>query len=460
MMNNKEKLLWLLDKTTPLKTWSFLEDLQRTEKLSASAISDLQWARLQELLEFAYRKTAFYRQRFDRIGLRPSDLKCREDFAKIPLLTREELGQHRAQIKSGESDFFIRSSGSTGRSPSQTHVDFKAASQKYAVYLRHLLRSGWDFDTKIIHFLPSVYEKKIVDRENGIKQLLSTFVQNEIAHAFFTSREVLFYDGLSPIIEKEKLKYYFKKINAFKNVIIMGRGSFLGLLAHNLRMSGWAIVKPRAIVNIGELLPEPLAQRIAAVFDAPVYNIYGSAELSYIAGSCPQKSLLHLNEETHYVETVKDGDGSSISGKWGNIVVTDLFNHSMPLIRYQVGDVGHIRQDGCGCGGSRLLEVGGRQEALIKLNGRDPISEKEICDDLLDFENIWQFKLEFRGNGAYKLEIVGDNVHCHQESIMGRLKAMGFDKVSVNFTERLDDHVDKMRYVKVQDMSSAVNVSR
>ena len=205
----KELLLSLLDKTTKYKTITFLKELNRTRNLSPAEIKKFRWERLKEVMEFAYKRSELYNNIFKEHGLTPKDIKYEEDLKLLPLITRDQIKKYNKQMITGERDFFIQSSGTQSNSPLRTYLDSDAASKKYAVYLRHLLNCGWDFSTRIIFFLPSMYKNKIFDYENGAKQLFFTYIQNKIAHEFFTNREVAFYDNLNPYIKNEELKKYW-----------------------------------------------------------------------------------------------------------------------------------------------------------------------------------------------------------------------------------------------------------
>ena len=62
---------------------------------------------------------------------------------------------------------------------------------------------------------------------------------------------------------------------------------------------------------------------------------------------------MHINAESLYVETVPPQDTQSFEYSekgTGEIVVTDLLNYGMPLIRYKMGDMGILADELCACG--------------------------------------------------------------------------------------------------------------
>jgi phenylacetate-CoA ligase len=88
---------------------------------------------------------------------------------------------------------------------------------------------------------------------------------------------------------------------------------------------------------------------IEKAFSCKVLNRYGSREVGLIASECQQQSGLHINADNLHVEIVKNGKAVPV-GESGDILVTDFSNKGMPLIRYNLGDVGRLSKDICSCG--------------------------------------------------------------------------------------------------------------
>ncbi|HBG37044.1 MAG TPA: hypothetical protein DDW88_08275 [Treponema sp.] len=53
----------------------------------------LQFARLKNLIEKIYANVPFYKEKFDALGLKPSDIRCLEDIKKLPFTTKDDLRQ-------------------------------------------------------------------------------------------------------------------------------------------------------------------------------------------------------------------------------------------------------------------------------------------------------------------------------------------------------------------------------
>jgi phenylacetate-CoA ligase len=151
-----------------------------------------------------------------------------------------------------------------------------------------------------------------------------------------------------------------------------GYATVLGAFAEHLRRRaeapGFGL---KCIVSTAEVLTPGLRRVIEEVFATRVYEEYGCGEVGSIAHAC-EAGRLHLCEENLLVETVT-GDRACAPGEIGEIVVTELNNRAMPLIRYRLGDLGALAAEPCPCG--RTLGViegirGRVMDVLVDRRGR------------------------------------------------------------------------------------------
>ena len=144
------------------------------------------------------------------------------------------------------------------------------------------------------------------------------------------------------------------------------------MFARFLRNRGLSPPQPHAIVTSAEVLEPADRQVIEEVFGCPVFNRYGCREVGVIASECPAHQGLHIAAEGLLIEIVHGNDPVR-PGESGAILVTDLLNLGMPLIRYRIGDMGTWEEGPCPCGRGlpRLREVAGRvTDFLVGPDGR------------------------------------------------------------------------------------------
>lgn len=119
--------------------------------------------------------------------------------------------------------------------------------------------------------------------------------------------------------------------------------------------------------TVGETVTDSFRERLAEAGSAPVVDCYSTEEFGYVALQCPDvPENYHIMAETLIVEIIDDDGQPAGIGENGRVVVTDLHNFAMPLIRYATGD--HATAGGpcaCGRGLPTLRRVLGRTRNMI-----------------------------------------------------------------------------------------------
>jgi phenylacetate-CoA ligase len=119
----------------------------------------------------------------------------------------------------------------------------------------------------------------------------------------------------------------------------------------------------RTVATTAEMLLPNDRDLIACAFRSPVFDRYGLSEVAgYVAQECNVHQGLHVNTGLAVVEVVKDGQVCG-PGETGHVVVTNLHNYVMPIIRYDTGDLATVG-DVCSCG--RAFPM------LARIEGRSP----------------------------------------------------------------------------------------
>ncbi len=139
--------------------------------------------------------------------------------------------------------------------------------------------------------------------------------------------------------------------------LIFGHAHSLYLFAQFLSSKKDDSIRPQGIISTAMVLHDWEARAIEEVFQCNVTNRYGCEEVSLIACQCERHAGLHVNADGLYVEILRPDGSPCEPGKPGRVVVTDLLNHAMPILRYEVGDMACWAGRDCSCGrGLPLLE--------------------------------------------------------------------------------------------------------
>ena len=133
-------------------------------------------------------------------------------------------------------------------------------------------------------------------------------------------------------------------------------------------------------------------------------NFYGTGEVGAIGGSSDGSDLLEIYEEIIYLEILDEQDRRVADGEADRVVITDLTNRAMPIIRYDIGDRGYCVTD-TASGKRRLKLLGRRQEAFANGTG-ETISARELQNFFFAHAGIINFKVERIAADIYKASVV------------------------------------------------------
>ena len=190
-------------------------------------------------------------------------------------------------------------------------------------------------------------------------------IKAEIANRFIHRRKML----NSFLMDETSMRKYINIINQWKPKVILAYVQSIYELCVFIKKHNIKMYSPSGIVVTAGTLYKDWKELIEEVFGCRVINQYGSRETSGIAVSCSKSDKLHINHFLNYVEIVDENNCSLPENTDGKILITNLVNKSMPLIRYQIGDTGALSSEkACRCGRNLpcLNYVKGRTVNLFK----------------------------------------------------------------------------------------------
>jgi len=332
-------LPWILRHST-IPLWARYEKspyLRVAARLDRDAFRSLderrarQLRRLRVMLEHAYTTTGFYRERFRACGFEPGDLHDLDDLQKLPLVSKPEIREQGGQMRSRayEAKQLARrtTSGSTGM-PLEMFVDGDCVQLRRGFLLHRDQWTGWRAGEKraVLRGAPPVMPGW---RDRG---------RNLLVH------RNLYLNTLR--MDESEMAAFALRVLRERPVMLFGHAHSLYLLARFWEARSLPAYRFRAALCTAMPLPNHERETLRRVFQAEVFDRYGCEELSLIATECQAHEGLHVNTDGLVVEVVPDG----VSTGGGRIVVTDLWNRGMPLIRYDLGDRVVPEPRACSCG--------------------------------------------------------------------------------------------------------------
>lgn len=319
----------------------YLRTLRRTQFDPPEVVRARQLAALQAILHHAFDTVPFYRAAWTAAGVHPNDVKGLADLRHFPIVTKTDLRTRAAEFHSEayRGPYVTkRTSGSTGV-PLTIRLDEPGKQWKYAGTLRGDEWSGWRLGQRVAKLWGNPEY-----RHYGFKGRLRNAILDRAVH-LDTVR-----------LTDSRMREFVTAIRRHRPGLLFGHAHSLYLIADRLKKQGIDDVRPNGIVSTAMPLHDWQRKTIEEVFGTKATDRYGCEETSLIAGECEVHRGLHVNADSVHVE-VESGEPT------GPLLVTDLCNQAMPLIRYRNGDHVTLTDRVCSCGrGLPLIE---------KVEGRD-----------------------------------------------------------------------------------------
>lgn len=355
-----------------------------TDRVVAEALARESWTSdqwnfwqqesLAKMLWHASRNVPYYRQQWET-RRRNGDQASVESLANWPVLSKDILRDHpKALVADGvkpRSQIIEHTSGTTGK-PLTLWMSRDAVRQWYALFEARW--RGW-------------YGLSRHDRWGILGgQMVTPFTQNKPPFWVWNA-------GLNQLylssyhLASRNVAAYMEAIQRHKLVYLLGYASSLHSLAQLALEQDLKIPALKAVISNAEPLYAHQREMISKAFHCPVYDTYGLSENVCAASECSDGNL-HLWPEVGVTEILDDDSDVSLPvGKTGRLVCTGLLNMTMPLIRYDVGDRGHLStESNCACGRS-LPILGGiegrNDDVLLTRDGRrigrlDPVFKADL----------------------------------------------------------------------------------
>ncbi|MEU4131764.1 phenylacetate--CoA ligase PaaK [Streptomyces wuyuanensis] len=329
--------------------------LDAGERLGRDELRALQLERLRTTLRHAYDNVGFYRESFDKAGLRPEDCRSLEDLARFPFTAKADLRDNYPFGMFAVDQSRVRrihaSSGTTGRPTVVGYTD-RDLDTWADVVARSIRAAGGRPGHKVhVAYGYGLFTGGL-GAHYGAERLGCTVIP---ASGGMTARQV-------------------QLIQDFRPEIIMVTPSYMLTLLDEFERQG---VDPRSTsLKVGIFGAEPwteeMRREIEERFAIDAVDIYGLSEVMGpgVAQECLEtKDGLHIWEDHFYPEVVDPVTGEVLpDGEEGELVFTSLTKEAMPVIRYRTRDLTRLLP-GTARAFRRMEKVTGRSDDMIILRG-------------------------------------------------------------------------------------------
>jgi len=343
--------------------------------LSARALTGLQQRKLRPLLALVGEKSAFYKSKFKKAGLKFADL-ANVDFSALPFTTKADLVSD--QEKNGPF-------GSNLTAPQKEFIRFHQTSGSTGHPLRWLdTAESWNWMLQNWSWIYSAANVKPTDRicfAFSFGPFLGFWTAFEAATKYgalclpagglsTTARlRFLLDNGVTVVCSTPTYALRMAEVAAAERINIQLSPVRLLLVAGE---PGGSVPQTRA--------------RIEDAWGAKCVDHHGMTEVGPVSFECEKvRGRLHIIESEYIAECVDPATGKPIAdGEVGELVLTNLGRTSNPLIRYRTGDLVKLtRHSPCKCGRTfAALDGGilGRCDDMIVVRGVNmyPTAVEEI----------------------------------------------------------------------------------
>lgn len=356
----------------------------------------IQKQRLFNLLDSSVHTIPYYINWSKEHNIRLSHDRINQQLTQFPIMTKEILRKQYDDLynlNNTKKYRFNTSGGSTG-------VPVRLIQDR-----RYIMESGRWLDSipghlmgdKVIKLWGS--EKEILECKKDWKQrLLNKAFNREILLNTFKMTE-------------DTMIQYIHTINRFRPDTLICYVQSAYELARFAEKHSYEIQPPKRIIVSAGTLHEEARNKIETVFQSKVYNRYGSREVSDIAIECERQNGLHINIFTQFVEILDENDNPVPTGMPGRIVITNLVNYTMPLIRYDIGDIGIMGECSCSCGRNlpKLKMVKGRTVNQFRLRNGTIVDGEYFTHLFYGIDAIIKFQVYQRDYDDILISIIKDD---------------------------------------------------
>lgn len=327
------------------------------ETMPREKLEELQLKRLQETVNRVYENVKPYREKMDKAGIKPDDIKTLDDLSKLPFTVKQDLRDNYPYgmfaVPMEQVTEIHASSGTTGKQTvvglTEKDVDIWAE-----IAARALSAMGVD-------------KNSVVQTSYGFGLFTGGF------GAHYGARKI---GAVAIPASSGNSKRQINIMKDFGSTFLCCTPSYALSLSETLVDMGFTKddIKLQGGAFGAEPWTEEIRQEIQEKLGINAYDIYGLSEIMGpgVGYECADQSGMHINEDHFIVEVIDPETGEVVpDGSMGEIVFTCITKEALPLIRYRTRDIATINKGMCRCGRTfaRMSKPMGRSDDMLIIRG-------------------------------------------------------------------------------------------
>lgn len=367
------------------------------EVAPAAEMGRWQAERLREQLAYVAARSPFYAEAFRSAGVAPDDLHTLDDLRRFPLTTKDDLREHASDFVCVSREAICDYGATTGTTGPPvllpaTQADWDGMLDTVVRGVRQVGIGPGDtvqitvaFDQLFTVGIPLDLACKRAGAATARMGPGNTARQVQVLHQ---TRATWLISGAQYLLalgaEAAAAGLDPKRDLAVKAAIV---------LAQPVRGPGWR--------------PNALHERIAEMWDIPLFSDYGSMEVYAGFFDCPHFGGHHTYWDRHVVEVLDPETLDPVpDGEVGELVFTHLGAEAMPLVPFRQGDLSRIETHPCSCGRTapRIMEILGRTDEMLKIKDVS-VYPRQIEDAIMQVRGVELYVVEVEAAGAGREQV-------------------------------------------------------
>jgi phenylacetate-CoA ligase len=365
----------------------------------APEASKIRASHLGSLLQYATENVEFYKEfnGFDSIK-------------SFPVINKNIIRSNYDAFQSPEflkaAVVTMHTSGSTG-TPFVVRQDKNKRDRVYAEMMYFWGKAGYQVGMKYVFFRIWTSLNRRSKPSSWARNIIMVDIRTQDQESFENIRNLLKSDHKIGMVLG-----YGSTLDNFANYLL-ACGDTLGMYPHI-----------KSIIGFGEAFSKNAQHKLKKVFNCNIISLYSNQENGMLAVECNENKEFHVNRASYYIELLKmDSDEPVGIGEPGRVVVTDLFNHAMPLIRYDNGDIAVWKEAAeCGWHSQVISSIQGSTSDLLFDTRGNTTDSGIISVSMWPYDKILQYQFIQEGAKQYTLKLNGAKGHYNDAIFIDLVK--------------------------------------
>lgn len=345
------------------------------ETAPRAELEALQSYRLSVTVRRVYENVPFYKNLFDKHGVKPEDIKTVKDLSKLPFTVKQDLRDNYPYgMFATDMDNVVRIHASSGTTGKQTVVGY--TENDINVWAETVARALTAAGADSKDFVHISYGYGLftggMGLHYGTERIKATAIPTSVGN---TKRQI-------------------QIMQDFGSTILCCTPSYALYMAETMEEMGIdkSTLKLKAGIFGAEPWSEEMRREIEKKLGIKAYDIYGLSEVMGpgVSFECCDQSGMHINED-HFIPEIIDPETLEVlpDGQQGELVFTCITKEALPLIRYRTKDIAVLTREKCACGRTlvKMTKPRGRSDDMLIIRGVN-VFPSQIESVLLEIKNI------------------------------------------------------------------------